>query len=73
MGEKLRINSYPFNSKRYVLDIVSGLVHDLDNYCSSCWLLLTDPCELVTINDDELEEIKQHEMYKDDCRYCMKK
>ena len=56
--------------KRYVLDISTGICHDLDHIRKNCQLKELKSHHIF--NADSLdEEIKRHPAYKIKCKYCM--
>ena len=56
--------------KRYVLDISTGICHDLNHIRKNCQLKELKSHHIF--NADSLdEEIKRHPGYKAKCKYCM--
>lgn len=70
VGEKIRIIRAPFNNKRYILNLNTGVCHDLDNYCASCQIYNMKD-EHVYASDYLYSDIKEHSEYKEVCDYCM--
>jgi hypothetical protein len=64
------INKNVSVDERYVLDIDTGICHDLDNFEIECGIekLCT---ERIFSSDDLYSEIKRHPSYKKKCKYCM--
>ena len=55
---------------RYILDLDTGICHDLDHFEFECGLeKLTK--DRIFSSDDLYSEIKRHPLYKKKCRYCM--
>lgn len=66
----MRISKPPFNNKRYILNINTGVCHDLDNYSLSC-MIYSMNTDHVHSSDYLYSEIKTHTLYKEECDYCM--
>lgn len=55
---------------RYILDIKTGICHDLDNFDLNCKIEHIK-AENIFSSNHLYDEIKRHPSYKKKCKYCM--
>ena len=56
--------------ERYLLDMNTGVCHDLDNFEIECGVeRLSKDC--IFSSDNLYGEVKRHPTYKKKCKYCM--
>ena len=63
---------YKYLNKKYILDINSGICHDLSNLTMNCQIYKIDLQDIF--DSDHIEtEIKRHQKKKKKCIYCLSK
>lgn len=63
---------YPFNGKKYCLDLKNGIAHNLDSENCNCNISLINQNRIYS-SDYYTLNIRRHSKYKRDCIYCIKK
>ena len=64
------INKNVSVDERYLLDMDTGVCHDLDNFEIECGIeKLTQ--DLIFCSDSLYDEVKRHPLYKKKCKFCM--
>ncbi|MCP1226513.1 hypothetical protein [Sebaldella sp. S0638] len=64
------INKNVSVDERYLLDIDTGICHDLDNFEIECGVeKLTK--DHIFCSDSLYSEVKRHPSYKKKCKFCM--
>ena len=63
---------YKYLNKKYILDINSGICHDLSNLTMNCQIYKIDLQDIF--DSDYIEtEIKRHPRYRKKCIHCLSK